>query len=81
MTADSRIIKANGTNMAGAAVKPSLGSRTRLGRASAQVDAKHRRWINQVLAESQGQSVSLPWTRTSAGVSVNSARKTPQDVN
>lgn len=77
MKSDSPDIRANGTNMRPNVAKLSTTSH----RPSARVDAKHRRWIDQVLAESLDQTVSLPWTRASAKDSDGTARKTPHDAN
>ncbi len=81
MVSDSRDVSADGTIMAQGAVSLSTRARRVAGRKKGQIDMTHRRWIDQILAESQSQSVILPWARASARVAAGSARKIPQDVS
>lgn len=51
-------------------------TRSRCSTGADRIDAKHRRWIDQVLAESQTPSVTLPWTRAPEKAAADPARKT-----
>ena len=79
MTSDSPNFSHDGTNMTESMATLPPKRPQQAGRRQGHIDMKHRRWIDQVLAESQSQSVVLPWTRKSEGNPVGSARKSPQD--
>ena len=81
MASDSQYVRSRGTSMAPHAKTLPRPSRPKSDDQSGLIDMKHRRWIDQVLAESQSRSVTLPWARGPKTNPAGSARKNPQDLS
>lgn len=80
MTSDHQNATPCVLNLAQSGANVSTLKRPRAGRAKGRIDMKHRRWIDQVLAESQSPSVILPWTRAAEDKADDAGPKSSQDA-
>jgi len=81
MSADLPGVKPKSASMGQSAGRLRLSVAGHPSRNAGKIDMKHRRWIDQVLAESQEDSVTLPWARAPKSEPAGAARKIPQDVS
>ena len=81
MSADLPGVKPKSASMGERVGRLRLSAARQSSRDTDKIDMKHRRWIDQVLAESHEDSVTLPWARAPKTEPAEAARKIPQDIS